>query len=304
MMDALTAFLAAAVRTATPLLFAATGELVAERAGLIFVGLEGAILVGALAAAGGAVAGGVAVGIALAVVAGALTGLLFAHFAVRWRAEQIVTGTAITLLATGATGALYQVIFGTGGAALRVPTVGVAPIPGLSRIPVLGPSLFTQSAFTYLAVAAIVAAWWWLSRTHAGLALRACGERPAAARAAGIDPERVRTFAATFAGALGGVAGAVLVLALSGTFAEGMSAGRGFIAIAIVALGRWRAPGVMLAALAFGAASALQFLFQAMGWDLPYQLFLALPYLATLAALATTRARGAAPAALGRSTEA
>lgn len=304
MMDALTGFLAAAVRTATPLLFAATGELVAERAGLIFVGLEGAILVGALAAAGGAVAGGVAIGIALAVVAGALTGLLFAHFAVRWRAEQIVTGTAITLLATGATGALYQVIFGTGGAALRVPTLRVAPIPGLSRIPVLGPSLFAQSAFTYVSIVAIVATWWWLSRTHAGLALRACGERPAAARAAGIDPERVRTFAATFAGALGGVAGAVLVLALSGTFAEGMSAGRGFIAIAIVALGRWRAPGVMFAALAFGAASALQFLFQAMGWDLPYQIFLALPYLATLAALATTRARGAAPAALGRSTEA
>ena len=303
MMDALTAFLAAAVRTATPLLFAATGELVAERAGLIFVGLEGAILVGALAAAGGAVAGGVAIGIALAVVAGALTGLLFAHFAVRWRAEQIVTGTAITLLATGATGALYQVIFGTGGAALRVPTLGVAPIPGLSRIPVLGPSLFAQSAFTYVSIVAVVAAWWWLSRTHAGLALRACGERPAAARAAGIDPERVRTFAATFAGALGGLAGAVLVLALSGTFAEGMSAGRGFIAIAIVALGRWRAPGVMLAALAFGAASALQFLFQAMGWDLPYQLFLALPYLATLAALATTRARSAAPAALGRSVD-
>lgn len=300
MMDALTAFLAAAVRTATPLLLAATGELVAERAGLIFVGLEGAILVGALAAAGGAVAGGVAIGIALAVVAGALTGLLFARFAVRWRAEQIVTGTAITLLATGATGALYQVIFGAGGAALRVPTLGIAPIPGLSRIPVLGPSLFAQSAFTYVSIVAIVAAWWWLSRTHAGLALRACGERPAAARAAGIDLDRVRTFAATFAGALGGLAGAVLVLALSGTFAEGMSAGRGFIAIAIVALGRWRAPGVMLAALAFGAASALQFLFQAMGWDLPYQLFLALPYLATLAALATMRARGAAPAALGR----
>jgi general nucleoside transport system permease protein len=300
MMDALTAFLAAAVRTATPLLFAATGELVAERAGLIFVGLEGAILVGALAAAGGAVAAGVATGIALAIVAGALTGLLFAHFAVRWRAEQIVTGTAITLLATGATGALYQVIFGTGGAALRVPTLGVAPIPGLSRIPVLGPSLFAQSAFTYLSIVAVVAAWWWLTRTHGGLALRACGERPSAARAAGIDPERVRTYAAMFAGALGGVAGAVLVLALSGTFAEGMSAGRGFIAIAIVALGRWRAPGVMLAALAFGAASALQFLFQAMGWDLPYQLFLALPYLATLAALATTKARGAAPAALGR----
>lgn len=302
-METLTAFLAAAIRTATPLLFAATGELVAERAGLIFVGLEGAILVGALAAAAGALSGGVAAGILLAILGGALTGLLFAHFAVRWRAEQIVTGTAITLLATGATGALYHVIFGAGGAALRVPTLGITAVPGLSRIPVLGPALFAQSSFTYLAVAVVIAVWWWLSRTHAGLALRACGERPSAARAAGIDAERVRTLAAAFAGALGGVAGAVLVLALSGTFAEGMSAGRGFIALAIVALGRWRAPGVMLAALAFGAASALQFLFQAMGWDLPYQLFLALPYLVTLAALASTRARGSAPAALGRTTD-
>jgi simple sugar transport system permease protein len=297
------AFLEATVRTATPLLLAATGELIVERSGIIFVGLEGSILAGALAAAAGAYAAGVVAGTAYAAVAGSLVALLFAFFVVRLRAEQIVTGTAITLLTGGATGALYQTIFGTQGAALRVPTVGVIVLPLLSAIPAIGPALFAQTGFTYGAIALIAVVWWWMARTHAGLALRACGERPGAARAAGVRTDRVRIVAAATAGACGGLAGAALVLAQSGTFAEGMSAGRGFIAIAIVALGRWRAPGVVVASLAFGAASALQYLFQAMGWSLPYQLFLALPYVATLIALATARAGGAAPGALGRVVE-
>jgi len=297
------AFLEATVRTATPLLLAATGELIVERSGIIFVGLEGSILAGALAAAAGAYAIGVVGGTVLAAVAGSLVALLFGFFVVRLRAEQIVTGTAITLLAGGATGALYQTIFGTQGAALRVPTVGVIVLPLLSAIPAIGPALFAQTGFTYGAIVLIAVVWWWMARTHAGLALRACGERPGAARAAGVRTDRVRILAAATAGACGGLAGAALVLAQSGTFAEGMSAGRGFIAIAIVALGRWRAAGVVVASLAFGAASALQYLFQAMGWSLPYQLFLALPYLATLIALATARAGGAAPGALGRVAE-
>ena len=293
-------FLAAAIRTATPLLLAATGELVIERAGIIYVGIEGSILAGALAAAAGGLALGSGAGVALALLAGAATAGLFALFVVRWRTEQIVTGTAITLVATGATAALYHVLFGPEGAGLRVPVLRPVALPGFSAIPVVGRALFAQSLFTYAAVVAIVVVWWVLARTHLGLALRACGERPSAARAAGIATGRLRGAAALFAGALGGAAGASLVLVQSGTFAEGMSAGRGFIAIAIVALGRWRPGGVLVAALAFGAASALQYLFQARGWTLPYQVFLALPYVATLVALATTRARGAAPAALGQ----
>ena len=297
------AFLEATVRTATPLLLAATGELIVERSGIIFVGLEGSIIAGALAAAAGAYAAGVLAGTALAIIGGAVVALLFGYFVVSLRAEQIVTGTAITLLAAGATGALYQAIFGTQGAALRVPTVSVVVIPVLSAIPAIGPALFSQSAFTYAAVVLVSVVWWWMARTHAGLALRACGERPSAARAAGVRTRRVRFAAAAAAGACGGLAGGALVLAQSGTFAEGMSAGRGFIAIAIVALGRWKAPGVIVASLAFGAASALQYLFQAMGWSLPYQLFLALPYVVTLLALATARAGGTAPASLGRAEE-
>jgi simple sugar transport system permease protein len=137
-------------------------------------------------------------------------------------------------------------------------------------------------------------------RTHAGLALRAIGESPTAAEAAGIRSDVFRIVALVFGGLLGGLAGGTLVISQAGTFAEGMSAGRGFIAIAIVVLGRWHPVGVALAALVFGAASALQFLLQALGLELPYQVFLVLPYLLTLAALAGVAGRVRAPAALGK----
>ena len=142
--------------------------------------------------------------------------------------------------------------------------------------------------------------WFYLYRTGWGLELRAAGEEPEAAEAAGVRVVRARLFATLFGGALGGVAGAHLALAHAGTFAEGMSAGRGFIAIAVVVLGRWNPLGVLLAALLFGAASALQFFLQTLGLDLPYQLFLALPYLLTLLALAGWVGRARAPAGLGR----
>jgi simple sugar transport system permease protein len=157
---------------------------------------------------------------------------------------------------------------------------------------------------TYTAYVAIPIVWWWMYRTHAGLALRAIGEAPAAASAAGVRVDRVRWVAITFGGVMGGLAGATLVLAQAGTFAEGMSAGRGFIAIAIVVVGRWHPIGIALAALMFGAASALQFLLQALGLALPYQLFLALPYVLTLAALAGVAGRVQAPAWLARTDDA
>jgi ABC-type uncharacterized transport system permease subunit len=293
-------FLAATVRTATPLALAALGELLVERAGLINIGLEGAILAGAFGALVGATAGGVAAGYAAAVAGGLLVGALFALCVVSLRADQIITGTALTLLSVGATGTLYRALYGSSGAALTLPTSGALPVPGLSSLPVIGPALFAQPAVTYVAYLLAPALAWWLARTQGGLALRAVGERPAAAEAAGISTNRVRTVAVLVGGALGGLAGGTLVLAQAGTFAENMSAGRGFIAIAIVVLGRWRPLGVAGGALLFGAASALQFAFQAMGWDAPYQLFLVIPYLLTLAALAGAVGRARAPAALGK----
>ena len=294
-------FLDATVRWATPLAFAALGECVSERAGVINIGLEGAIICGAL---GATVAAGIA-GVAAGFVAGALAGVfiasIFALFAVWMRADQIITGTAITMLSLGLTGTIYATYYGANGVALSTPTIHPLPIPGLSAIPIVGSALFAQPAITYLLYGLVPVVAWWMARTHAGLALRAVGEHPEAAIAAGIKPRRVQAAAVLFAGATAGLAGATLVLAQAGTFVEGMSAGRGFIAIAIVVLGRWRPWGVAGAALLFGAANALQSLFQAMGWEhIPYQLFLVVPYVLTLVVLAGASGRAAAPAALSR----
>jgi simple sugar transport system permease protein len=296
----LEALLEATVRTATPLAYAALGEAITERAGVINIGLEGAIIAGAFGAVVGAGAGGVAAGFAAGAAAGVAVAALFAAFAVLLRADQIITGTAVTLFSLGLTGTLYRTVYGETGTALSTPTVGPLPVPGLAGLPVVGPALFAQPPATYALYALVPALWWWATRTHAGLALRAVGEQPEAAAAAGVSPRRVRLGATVFGGAMGGVSGATLVVSQTGTFVEGMSAGRGFIAIAIVALGRWHPAGVALASLVFGLASALQYLFQAMGWALPYQLFLALPYLLTLVVLASVARRGAAPAHLGK----
>lgn len=293
------AFLEASVRTATPLALAALGETVAERAGVINIGLEGVILAGAFGALVGANTGTLG-GTAAGLTAGLATAAVFAAFAVGARADQIIAGTAVTLLATGLTGTLYRTVYGAAGAALTIPTVAPLPIPLLSEIPLIGRALFAQPLFTYAVYLLIPALWWWMYRTHGGLALRAIGEAPEAARAAGVRERRVRLGAVLLGGILGGASGASLVLAQSGTFAEGMSAGRGFIAIAIVVLGRWHPVGVGIAAMLFGAASALQFFLQATGWGVPYQLFLLLPYALTLVLLGVRRGRAAPPAALGQ----
>jgi ABC-type uncharacterized transport system permease subunit len=298
----LTGFLAAAVRISTPLLLAATGELVTERAGVINLGVEGAMLAGALASAIGAAAGGPWVGVLAALGAGLLVAACFSAVAIGARADQIIIGTAITLGTVGLTGAIYRSVFGTAGPGLSIPTFAVLPLPGLRKIPLLGPALFEQSALTYLGWLLIPLAGWFLFRTWWGLALRASGESAEAARANGVPVRRLQVLATLCGGALAGLGGATLVLAQVGTFAEKMTAGRGFIAIAIVVLGRWRPGGVFAAALLFGAASALQFALQAMGLAAPYQLFLALPYLVALLALAGAlgKGRARAPAGLGR----
>ena len=300
MTDAIGPFLDATVRTATPLALAALGETIVERSGMINIGLEGTIMAGAFGAVALAAVAGVAGAFTASIAAGLLAAVILGVFIVSLRSDQIVTGTALTLFALGTTGLLYRAVFGTTGVALTIPTAGPVPIPGLSSIPIIGRALFAQPVTTYVVYLAVPVLAWWLSHTHAGLALRAVGENPAAAVAAGISQRRVRWLALLFGGALGGLSGGCLVIAQVGTFAEGMSAGRGYIAIAIVALGRWSPIGVAVAALLFGAASALQFVFQSLGWALPYQLFLALPYVLTLLALAGVAGRHAAPAALGR----
>lgn len=293
-MNDISAFAEAAVRTATPLLIASAGEMVCERAGIINIGLEGCIIAGAYAAF---VVGQVTTGYAAALVAGIAVGSLLAVFAVAMRRDQIIVGTALTMLALGVTGTLFRAR--SGAAALVLSTELATSIPVLARIPVLGTALFTQPVIAYFAFAIIPVTWWWLYRTHAGLSLRAVGESPDAARAAGVRVSLMQSGAILFGSALGGLAGGTLVLAQAGSFAEGMSAGRGFLAIAIVALGRWRPGGVAIASFVFGAAMALQFVVQALGWAIRYELILMIPYMLTLIALGAF-GRSAAPAMLGR----
>lgn len=297
-----TAFAEATVRTATPLILASTGELLIERTGLINIGLEGVILSGAFGALVGAThwGGGALVGLAISAFAGMVIALVFAAATLGMGADQIIAGTAITLLALGGTGTLYRTIYGATGSSLAIDTTARLSIPLLSSLPVVGVALFAQPLITYVAFLLVPATWWFLEYSHAGLALRAIGENPTAALAAGVPVRRIRFVATIFSGALGGLAGGVLVLSQAGTFVEGMSAGRGFIAIAIVVLGRWHPLGVGLAAFLFAATTSLQYVTQALGLDVPYQLILALPYLLTLAALAGVGGRATPPATLAR----
>lgn len=297
-MTDLAPFLEAAVRTATPLLIASAGEAVGERAGVINIGMEGCLIGGAYAAfaVGSAYPGA---GYPAAVLAGLAIGVVLVLFSVVGRRDQIIVGAALTMLALGMTGTMFRAR-GTENVLTFEPTVIALPL--LSEIPVVGRALFAQPIVGYLAIAFIPALWFLFNRTHLGLAIRAAGDAPEAARATGIRVQRVRAAAVLFGCAMGGLAGGALVLAQAGTFAENMSAGRGFLAIAIVALGRWRPVGVALASVVFGAAMALQFVVQAMGWNIRYELVLMIPYILTLAALGAF-GRGVAPVGLGKPLE-
>ena len=280
-----------AVTLATPLLLAATGETIAQKAGVVNVGLEGMMLAGAFAATIGALNQGAIIGNPYwGLLVGALAGMalagLFAVFAVRLAANQVVVGVVVNLLALGLTGTIYRAKFGATGAFLRAATL---------------PAFFgSVNVLTLLAFLAAPLSWLWLYRTRRGLELRACGEQPIAAEASGVGVLRTRTLAVLFGGAMAGIAGAFLSVGNTGTFAENMTAGRGFIALAIVTSGRWNPYGCLIAALIFGAVSELQAQGQALGLHLPFQLFLALPYLVTLLALMRGGRQTQAPAALGR----
>ena len=280
-----------AVTLATPLLLAAIGETIAQKAGVVNVGLEGIMLVGAFAATlgalnSGASAGNPYVGLVMGALAGMALAALFALFAVRLAANQVVVGVVVNLLVLGLTGTIYRAKFGATGAFLRAATL---------------PTLFgSLNLLTLLALIAAPLSWLWLNRTRKGLELRACGEQPIAAESSGVGVSRTRTFAVLFDGAMAGLAGAFLSVGNTGTFTENMTAGRGFIALAIVTAGRWNPYGCLIAALVFGAVEELQAQGQALGLRLPYQLFLALPYIVTLLALMRGGRATQAPASLGR----
>ena len=294
-------FLDATVKLAVPLLFAALGELIAERAGVLNIGIEGEMLCAAFFGFWAAHASGsTPLGILAGVAAGAALAAAFGWIAVVRRADQVVTGMAANLVAVGLTASLYRGLFGQTGSALTVTMLPAMALPGLSRAPVVGPVLFNQNALVYLCLLLVPATAWMLQRTATGLTLRAVGEEPRAVDAAGIDVTLTRFLAVVAGGALAGFGGAYLSLASANTFTEGMSSGRGFIALSIVLFGRWSPWGVLGASLLFGGANALQFVLQSQGYRIPYQFLLALPYVVTLIVLAGASRGRKAPAALAR----
>jgi len=213
--------------------------------------------------------------------------------------SQVVAGTALDIFALGLTGVMYRRLFGITGAAFTVTPLRPIALGPLARLPVIGPALFDQNAIVYATILLVPAVAYMMSHTRYGLWIRAAGERPQAADALGLNVYRLRWEALLIAGALTGLGGAYLTLAYANTFVEGISAGRGFVALAVVIVGRWNAYGAAAAALLFGAAMALQFGLQASGTTISYQLFLALPYALTLIVLALSGAQSQSPSSLG-----
>ncbi|WP_284945723.1 ABC transporter permease [Acidisoma cladoniae] len=292
-------FLAAAIRIATPLVFAALGGILSERAGVFAVGLEGMMLMGAFAAVMGAwAAGSAVVGLLLAVLGGGAMGLTVAIVTVRCRADNMVTGLTANILALGLTTYLLHVL--AGSVAIDVTPLGALPIPGLARIPVLGPLLFSQPPLTYLAVAGCAALSFLLYRTQTGLMLRATGENPEAVFVAGANPLRLRMVAVICCGAIAGLGGAVLSLQQVGTFTDGMTGGRGYLALASLIVGRWNPWGAAAACLVFGAAEALEFRLQSFGIPLSSYVVQMMPYLIAIAVLAGLGRSTKLPAAIGK----
>jgi general nucleoside transport system permease protein len=298
----LESFLNSVISMTTPILLAALGELMVEESGIINVGIEGAMLSGAFFALTAAYfSGSTMLGLAAGVAAGIAINAILAVTVVNLAVNQVVAGTALNILVLGLTGVFYRKFFGITGSSFMVKSIAKIPLGPLARIPIVGRAFFDHNALVYLTFALVPVVGFILTRTHYGLRLRAAGERPEAADALGLNVYRLRWEALIVSGALTGIAGAFLTLAYANTFVENISAGRGFVALSVVIVGRWKAGGLAAASLLFGAAMALQFGMQALGTTIPYQLFLALPYGLTLVVLAALGGQAAAPSALGES---
>lgn len=291
----------ATVAAAVPLIFAGLGELVVEKSGVLNLGVEGMMVVGALCAfVVAAETGYLWLATLVGALAGALMALIFGFITLSLMANQVATGLALTIFGVG-----LSAFVGQAYTSVALDGIKNLSIPVLSSIPVLGKLLFSYNILVYLAFAAFVAITWFLYKTRAGLVLRAVGESPASAHALGYRVIRIRYFAVLFGGAMAGLAGAYLSLAYTPLWAEGMTAGRGWIALALVVFATWRPGRVLLGALLFGGVTIAQFHAQGLGVELPSQFLSMLPYLATIVVLVLiSRDAGVirlnAPASLGQ----
>ena len=275
------AILVSAVAAATPLVYAAIGELVAERAGVLNLGVEGMMLVGAIAGfAVGLTTGSLTLGYLAAAVAASLVALLFAVLTLSLQTNQVATGLALTLFGIG-----LSAFVGRGFVGMPIGRVPTLDIPRLSAVPIIGPLLFRYDAAEYLSIGACAAVAWMLKSTRLGLRLRAVGESPETAHALGEPVTLIRYGAVLFGGAMSGIAGAYLSTALTPMWVEGMSTGRGWIALALVVFGTWRPWRALGGAYLFGLVTVLQLYAQTFGIHVPSEFLSMLPYLATIVVL-------------------
>ena len=293
-------FILTVVTASTPLLLASSGELVVERSGVLNLGLEGMMIVGAACGFAGAyLSGSIAVGALCGIAAGAALSMVFGILTLGLAVNQVATGLALTIFGVGLSGLIGAKFVGE-----KITPAAHLHLPLLTGIPAVGSILFGEDAFVYISVALIVGIWLFLYRTRAGLVLRAVGDNHTSAHALGYPVLRIRMLAVMFGGACAGLAGAYLPLAYTPFFIPGMTSGRGWIALALVVFASWRPARLVIGAYLFGAVSILGLALQPLQLGIPQQVMNMLPYLATVVVLVLiSRTRGtagsAAPASLG-----
>ncbi|MCI8960869.1 MAG: ABC transporter permease [Lachnospiraceae bacterium] len=296
----MTAFLAAAVRMAVPLAYAAMGELIAEKSGILNIGMEGVMLAGAFFSFAGAFfAGSIFLGLVCGILGGVAVSMVHGVLSIHLAKDQSVSGISLNIFALGVTSFLYK-LMSSGDTYKQIDPLSRMRIPVLADIPLVGSALFEQDIMTYVLYFLVAGIAWFYAKTSLGLSFAAIGENPRAADAAGIPVHKYQYIAMVLNGILGGVGGAYLVLVQVGNFTENMTSGRGYIALAAVILGRYVPGGILAASFLFGAANALQIRLQAVGVPLPPQALAMLPYVITLAALLTSIGKNQKPEALSR----
>lgn len=300
MLDTLTRLLSTTLIMATPMLVAAMGTLFIERSGIINIGNEGFMIMGALMGVVGSYFSGSAfVGALIAMLSAGLLGLVFAFFTITLRANQVVTGLAINAIAAAVTSLLFRQIFGLSASIPKIETFQDLPVPVLKDIPVLG-TLFDQTAVGYLAFLLVPATAFVLKRTRVGLTVRSVGENPRCCDTLGIHVIRTRYLSVLYGSMMAGLGGAFVSMGQLSFFTVGMIAGRGYMTLAAIVFGNYTSWGIMLACVLFGAVSSLQYMLQATSSLIPYQLWVSFPYLFAVLALCLYRTRSKAPACSGQ----
>lgn len=290
--------LAAGIRLATPYLLAALGEMFTQRSGVYNLGVEGIMMMGAFTGFFATLhSGSPLIGIVASLAIGALMGLLMALVSVTFKAEQGISGIGLYMFGWGLSGLLYRLYV---GGITSIDGLKTIKIPLLSDIPWLGPIIFDQNGLVYTALVLVPLSGFILFKTSWGLNVRAVGNKPEAADTLGVSVERIRYQCLILGGMLAGLAGAFLTIGQANMYADNITAGRGFIAIALVYFGRWSPWGILLGSLLFSMADSFQSMVQVLGINFPYELAVILPYVVTIIALAISFGRVWAPAALGK----